>query len=185
MGSASVDQAAPATGGVTHPLECLTGDEIRAAVAAVKSDGRLDQHARFATVTLDPPSKEAVASYRPGDAIDRRVRLIIVPGQDSTVIEALVAVPSGEIVSWEERPDVRPALLFDDALRSIIALRESPEWRQAMARRGITELDKVQSTPGRPATSNGRSKMAGASPDASSTTANNRPTTATPGPSKG
>jgi primary-amine oxidase len=147
VGSASVDRAAPATGGVTHPLECLTGDEIRAAVAAVKSDGRLDQHARFATVTLDPPSNEAVSSYRLGDAIHRRVRLIIVPGQDSTVIEALVAVPSGEIVAWEERPDVRPALLFDDALRSIIALRECPEWQEAMTRRGITELDKVQIDP--------------------------------------
>ena len=137
----------PTTGGVTHPLEPLTAEEIRRSVAAVRAEGRLDKRARFATITLDTPPKEAVAAHRPGDPVPRQVRLIIVPGPDSTVIEALVALPSEEVVSWEERLDVRPALLFDDALRSIVALKEHPDWQQAMQRRGITDFDKVQIDP--------------------------------------
>jgi primary-amine oxidase len=142
-----VAETMPAAGVVTHPLEALTGDEIRRAVAAVKAGDRLDKRARFATVTLEPPAKAGLAAFRPGDPVARRVRLIIVPGEDCTVIEAVVDVTAGTIESWEQRTDVRPALLFDDSLKSIIALKENPEWQAAMGRRGITDFDKVQIDP--------------------------------------
>ena len=140
-------ELAGAVGTAVHPLEPLTAEEIRASVATVREDGRLDKRARFATITLEPPSKEVVAAHRPGDRVRRLVRLIIVPGTDSTVIEAVVAVPAQELVSWVERQDVRPALLFDDSLRSIVALGEDPDWQEAMRRRGITDFDKVQIDP--------------------------------------
>jgi primary-amine oxidase len=140
-------ELADSVGTVAHPLASITAEEIRTAVATVRADGRLDERARFATVTLDPPTKEALSRYRPGEPVQRRVRLIIVPGPDSAVIEALVSVPSGELVSWEERLEVCPALLFDDSLRSIIALHGHPEWQEAMRRRGITDFDKVQIDP--------------------------------------
>jgi primary-amine oxidase len=142
-----VDETVAAAGAVTHPLEALTGEEIRRAVATAKAGDRLDKRARFATVTLEPPAKADLATFRPGDPIARRVRLIIAPGEDCTVIEAVVDVTAGKIESWEERSDVRPALLFDDSLKSIIALKENPEWQAAMRRRGITDFDKVQIDP--------------------------------------
>ena len=144
---AAMTERAGAVGTAAHPLEPLTAEEIRASVAAVRADGRIDKRARFATITLEPPSKEVVAAHRPGDPVRRLVRLIIVPGTDSTVIEAVVAVPAQELVSWVERLDVRPALLFDDSLRSIVALGEDPDWQEAMRRRGITDFDKVQIDP--------------------------------------
>jgi primary-amine oxidase len=142
-----VTELAESVGTAAHPLEPITGEEIRAAVAAVRATGRLDNRARFATVTLEPPPKEVLAAHRPGDPVRRLVRLVIVPGLDSSVIEALVDGASGEIVSWEPRPDVRPALLFDDSLRSIQALEKHPDWQAAMRRRGITDFDKVQIDP--------------------------------------
>ncbi len=147
MTEATLDQTGDAAEVVTHPLDALTAAEIRAAVAAVRADSRLGEHARFASITLEPPPKEEVADHRPGDPVERRVRLIIVPGQDTTVIEAVVAVRSGAVLVWNERHDVRPALLFDDAMRSIVALRADPDWQEAMRRRGITEFDKVQIDP--------------------------------------
>ena len=132
---------------MTHPLEPLTPDEIRRAVTTVRATGRLDEAARFATITLDGPSKEALSSYRPGDPIERRVRLVIVPGPESTVVEAIVALPAEDIVSWDVRSGVRPALLFEESLRSIVALKEDPAWQQAIRRRGITDFDKVQIDP--------------------------------------
>ena len=131
----------------THPLEPLRADEILAAVAAVRETGRITESALFSTVTLDEPSKAAVIAHRPGDKVERRIHLLIVPGPEASVIEAVVALPDGEVVRWTERQGVRPALLFDDSYRATIALREDPDWQKAMARRGITDFDKVQIDP--------------------------------------
>ena len=130
-----------------HPLDPITPEEIKAAVAAARADGRLGEAARFATITLEPPSRETLAAFRPGTPVERRVRLIIVPGPETTVIEAVVAVPKGTVEHWEERAGVLPALLFEEAVTTIEALRANPEWRRAMERRGITDFDKVQIDP--------------------------------------
>ncbi|HEX3842250.1 MAG TPA: primary-amine oxidase [Acidimicrobiales bacterium] len=137
----------PTIEGVTHPLEPLTADEIRTAVKIVRESGRLDEGARFATITLEDPPKAKLAAYRAGDPVERRVSLVIVPGPESTVIEAVVAFPTAEIASWEVRSDVRPALLFEEAMRSIDALKADPDWRRAMRLRGITDFEKVQIDP--------------------------------------
>ena len=55
--------------------------------------GRLDEGALFSTVTLEEPTKTAVATHRSGMPPDRRVRLVVVPGPESSVTEAVVAVP--------------------------------------------------------------------------------------------
>ena len=125
---------------VGHPLEPLRADEITAAVAAVRESGRITDAALFSTVTLAEPTKESVSDHRPGDRVERRVQLLIVPGPESSVIEAEVALPGGELVRWTERDGVRPALLFDDSYRATIALRADPEWQKAMLRRGHHRL---------------------------------------------
>jgi primary-amine oxidase len=136
-----------------HPLEPITAEEIRTAVKTVRSDPRVNDGARFATVTLDEPSKSTLSAYRPGDPIERRVHLVIVPGPESTVIEVVVSMPGAgterdaEIVSWVERSDVRPALLFEESVRAINALKRDPDWQEAMRRRDITDFDKVQIDP--------------------------------------
>ena len=132
---------------VVHPLEPLRADEILAAVAAVRGSGRIDDGALFSTVTLAEPAKATVIAHRPGDKVERRVQLLIVPGPEASVIEAVVALPEGEVVRWTERQGVRPALLFDDSYRATIALRADPDWQKAMLRRGITDFDKVQIDP--------------------------------------
>jgi primary-amine oxidase len=132
---------------IAHPLESLRADEIRDAVAAVRATGRITAAALFSVVTLDEPGKDLVAAHRPGDPVERRVRLVVVPGPEASLVEVVVAVPAGEVVEWTERDGVRPALLFDDSYRAIVALREHPDWQQAMLRRGITDFDKVQIDP--------------------------------------
>ncbi|MGO8873075.1 MAG: primary-amine oxidase [Acidimicrobiales bacterium] len=131
----------------THPLDPLGADEIRAAVAAARGSGRVSETALFSMVTLDEPTRSEVDAHRPGRPFERRVRLVIVPGPESSLVEAVVALPSAEIVRWTERDGVRPALLFDDSYRAIVALRQDPDWQQAMIERGITDFDQVQIDP--------------------------------------
>jgi len=102
---------APAT---VHPLDALVADEIRAAVSVVRESGRVDDGVLFAMVTLDEPGRAVVAAHRPGDPVDRRVRLILLPAPEAAVVEAVVSLASGTIVEWTPRDGVRPALLFDD-----------------------------------------------------------------------
>ncbi|MEQ1785901.1 MAG: primary-amine oxidase [Acidimicrobiales bacterium] len=124
-----------------HPLEPLTADEITAAVAAARATGRLTDAARFSTVTLAEPAKDAL-----GDT-GRRARLVIVPGPECTLVEAIVAVDRGEVLGWTELDGVRPALGFEESFNAILALHEHAGFRAALAARGITDLDQVQIDP--------------------------------------
>ncbi len=130
-----------------HPLDALTADEIRSSVTIVRESGRVSDGVLFAMVTLDEPSREALAAHAPGDPVDRRVRLTILPGPEASVAEVVVSLATGDIVEWIPRPGMRPALLFDDSYRAILALRDHPEWQEAMRRRGITDFEKVQIDP--------------------------------------
>ncbi len=130
-----------------HPLEMLRGPEIEAAVALVRDTGRLSEAARFAYVGLEEPEKEALAAFAGGAAVPRRVRLVVVPGPQASVIEVVVDLTAGAVDSWEERAETRPALLFEESMFAIIACKEHPDWQAAMRRRGITDWDKVQTDP--------------------------------------
>ena len=133
---------------VRHPLDPLAADEIDAAVAAVRATGRLTDAARFSTITLDEPTKPALRGFEAGgDRPARRARLVVVPGPECTLVEAVVDLGSGDVVSWVERQDVRPALLFEESFNVIIALHGHDGFRAAMAKRGITDLDQVQMDP--------------------------------------
>jgi primary-amine oxidase len=136
------DRVAPSK---VHPLDALAAGEIQAAVTAVRATGRIADTALFSTVILDEPARSIAGPS--GDIGGRRVRMVIVPGPEASVVEAVVSLTDGEIVEWTERDGMRPALLFDDAFRSIVALRADPDWQAAMQRRGITDFEKVQIDP--------------------------------------
>ncbi len=130
-----------------HPLDPLREEEIRAAVAVVRGSDRIGEAARFAAIVLDEPPKDLVLAHTDGATIPRHVRLSIVPGPECRVIEAVVDTRAGQVVSWDEVDGVRPALLFEEAIRAIGALKEDPAWQAAMRARGITDLDHVQIDP--------------------------------------
>jgi primary-amine oxidase len=130
-----------------HPLAMVTGDEITRAVEIIRGTGRLTDDARFAHVVLHEPTKATVASWKPGDPIDRELRALVVPGPELLMIEAIVSVTAGEIREWREIEGMRPALLFLEAMNAIFTTKEHPEYIAALARRGITDLDSVQIDP--------------------------------------
>ncbi len=133
--------------GRRHPLELLTAGEICAAVNVVKSSGRVADAILFAAVTLDEPIKAELAGFAEGGETPRRLRLSIVPGPEARLIDAVVDVGSGAVVAWNDLDDVRPALLLDESFNAIIALHDHPDWVVALAKRGITDLTKVQIDP--------------------------------------
>lgn len=132
-----------------HPLEMLTAEEVAAAVAAVRAEGeasgRIGDGARFASIALGEPTKRALADHDAGRSVaPRRAVVTVVPGPAAHLLEATVTFADPPTVVWREIPDVRPALLMEEAFNGMIALIDHPEWVAALARRGFSEPEQVQ-----------------------------------------
>jgi primary-amine oxidase len=135
-----------------HPLAPLTGDEITAAREIVFASGRAvvpNEVLRFAYVGLADPPKEMVRAVDAGEdaAVDRRLRLVLLQGPESDVVEVLVSVTRGEIDRWEIVRDVRPPLQMEESIMVLAALHDHPEWNAALDRRGIVDKSMVQIDP--------------------------------------
>lgn len=130
---------------MAHPLDALSAAEIERATSIVRRERSTDEML-FSTVTLREPDKAVIGTYRHGDPVDREVLCVVVDGPNS-VAEAVVSVTADELRSWRHVPDAKPPLLFTEIVNAIEVLKASPEWRQALARRGVTDLDSVQIDP--------------------------------------
>ena len=130
-----------------HPLDALDAAEIHAAAEVLRADSRIADGALFAYFGLDEPSKDTVAGFTAGDPVERRIRVVVVPGPAADVLEAVVDIGRRAVVSCQEVPGVRPALLYGESFNAIVALHDHPEWQAALARRGITDLTRVQIDP--------------------------------------
>ena len=131
---------------VDHPLAALTASEIAAAVALVKADPTFTEATRFAYIGLQEPTRDELRAWAPGRPFDRRVRMMLVPGPEARVVEAVASLGTGE-VSVADVPGVRPGLLFEESFAAIVACHEDTQWQAAMRRRGIEDLDTVQIDP--------------------------------------
>lgn len=112
----------------------------------VSATGKLPETTRFAYVGLSEPDKDEVRAWRPGTHFDRRVRLVVVSGTEATLLEIVVSLAQGTVVRWDEI-EARPALLMEEAMGAIEAVRADGRWQAAMHKRGIEDLDTVQIDP--------------------------------------
>ena len=132
---------------MAHPLDMLTADEITRAVTLLRATGDVPEGALFAHVVLHEPAKDDLARWKAGDPIDREVRALIVPGPGLDLVEAVVSVTHGEVREWRVVEGMRPAILMTEAVNAMFTLKEHPDYRAALAKRGITDLDHVQIDP--------------------------------------
>ena len=173
-----------------HPLSPLNGDEIKAARQIVYDSGRAavaNEALRFAYVGLGDPPKDVVRAVDRGEpaVVDRQVRMVLLQGPESDVVEATVSVTRGEVVRWEAVEDVRPPLQMEEAYAAQLALQECAEWNAALDRRGIADRSLVQVDPWPAGRRSGSTTRRGAGSPSASPICGRRPTTtATPAPSR-
>jgi primary-amine oxidase len=128
---------------INHPLEPLTLDEIAAAVAIVRSQEPINAQFRFPCVTLHEPEKSVVLAFQPGDSINRKAFLILLDNATGHTYEAIVSLTQGTVLSWEHIPDVQPNIMADEIAECEAVVKAHPDFRAAIAKRGITDLDLV------------------------------------------
>ena len=130
----------------SHPLDPLAADEIRTAVAVVRKAQDLGDETRFPLITLREPDKGAVIAFRDGDPLDRDAFIVVLDRSGATY-EAVVSVTDKQVRSWRLVPGVQPSLMLEEMFLVGDIVKASPQWRDAMTRRGVTEFDRVQVDP--------------------------------------
>jgi primary-amine oxidase len=84
-----------------HPLDPLSADEIRAAVAILRRERDVGPRWRFGMIELREPSKRAL---RDGGAPSREAILSCWNRDDGRTYKAVVSIDDERVVSWEHRP---------------------------------------------------------------------------------
>lgn len=125
-----------------HPLEPLTVEEVRAAVALVRSQKQVGDRWRFPTVTLQEPHKDTVLAYQPGDECDRQAFLLLLDNDTGNTYEAVVSLTQQQVIRWTHLPDIQPNIMADELEDCEAAVRVHPDFQAAVARRGLA-LDQV------------------------------------------
>jgi primary-amine oxidase len=126
-----------------HPLDPLTPDEIRAAARIARTDLRLST-AQFASILLNEPAKAAVIAWRPGQSLPRQARLLAMT--PAALFEVVADLTAGRVVSIIERKGVEPPVMASEFEAAKVVLT-NPEFRAALARRGVTDMEKLFCSP--------------------------------------
>ncbi len=124
---------------VRHPLDPLTWDEYWTIVEVLKQSERTDEKTKFWLVNLKEPPKSDVLAWQPGDEIPRSAFAVL--RQGPKIYEAAIDLADRKVTSWEEVEGV--SIPVDDEERDSInvLVKKNVEWRAAMERRGITDLE--------------------------------------------
>ncbi len=126
-----------------HPLDPLTADEIRQAAAILRRDAGVTDRWRFASIELREPSKQAVGDHEPGQPVTREARVVCWNRDDGQVYKALVSLTADRIATWRQEPDGQPNMTLDEFHECDQALRREPRVIEALAGRGIRDMDRV------------------------------------------
>jgi primary-amine oxidase len=133
-----------------HPLDRLTAGEINATRALIDAANIVTPATRYAYVGLEEPPKAEVLAFRLGDEVTRRVRATLLDLDTGRTRVAIVSLSSAEVESVTEvdpRVDGHAPVLDDDLFAVDEIVKSDPGWREAMARRGVTDLDLVRPCP--------------------------------------
>ncbi len=138
---ADVPGAAPG-----HPLDPATGDEYLAGRQILADAGLLGDTARFAYYGLDEPSKAEAAAGAPA----RRLRAFLIDVSTGQSADVVVSLGGRRVVSrrvLDPRTDGQVPIINEDFGVAEEVVRADPDWRAAMARRGLTDVTKLRACP--------------------------------------
>src|SRR5690242_15937397 len=126
-----------------HPLDPLTGDEIRQAVGILAGDGRVGPATRFVSVSLREPAKHEVASFLPGQPFGREAFIVVLEPREHMTYEAVVSVTARAVLSWRPVPGARAPVTLGEYDECERVVRADERFRAGLRRRGIHNPDQV------------------------------------------
>lgn len=131
-----------------HPLNPLTGDEIKQAANIIKQTEHYKKGMRFSQISLREPDKELVwQSVIEGTSPDFERIACITLLDGPHVIEAQVNLAKNSLLNWTPVKNVHGMVLLDDFVTVQQAIENSPEYEAALKKRGISSAKEVVATP--------------------------------------
>lgn len=124
-----------------HPLDPLSPEEIRIAIASIAATGRATSATRAAIVALAEPEKTRVAAWRKGDPMVRKAYVAL--RLEGTTVEATVDLVSGTVETWELVPGAQTPILSAEWALAQGLVKADARWQNAMRRRGYQQFDDI------------------------------------------
>lgn len=136
--------------GVTHPLEPATAAEFEAGREILQRAGVLTPTVRFSYYGLEEPPKAEVLAYQAGSPVERRLRALLVDIVTGALTDVVVSVTGGGVIQSRMVDPLREGqfpILDVEFERAEQIVHADEGWRQAMARRGLTDVTKIRACP--------------------------------------
>jgi primary-amine oxidase len=130
-----------------HPLDPASAAEYRAGREIMAAAGLLAESVRFAYYGLEEPHKDDVLAAQ---APDRRLRAFLIDVDSGESTDVVVSVTREEVISTrvlDPRTDGQMPILNQDFAVTEEMVRADPDWRAAMAKRGLTDVSKIRLCP--------------------------------------
>ena len=134
---------------VDHPLTPLSADEIREVRRIVDEHGLLGDSVRFVYAALEEPHKDVVLAFRPGDAIERRARIMLLDRAIGKGTDAIVSITDNAVVYEHTVDPVTEGQvpILDEEFGDIEAmLLACDQWVAAIRKRDL-DPEKVRAVP--------------------------------------
>jgi primary-amine oxidase len=129
-----------------HPLDPLTGDELRDAVNILKAAHRISASSRFPTLQLQEPDKNSVLRWQPGNSLQRKAFAVIF--DSGRTFESVVDLTQRRVDSFKEIVGVQPSILTEEQLVTAQAVPlADPAFQAALHLRGITNFSTLICAP--------------------------------------
>jgi primary-amine oxidase len=128
-----------------HPLDALTPPEIGKAVALLRAANHLTDSDQIVSLSLVEPQKTVVKGWTVGKPFGREAQAVVLgKGQ---LAEARLDLSHGKIDSWTPVANRQASLTVEEILAAADIVKKDAGWREAVARRGITNFDAVACFP--------------------------------------
>src|SRR5271170_7877278 len=130
-----------------HPLDPATAGEYLAGREIMAAAGLLADPVRFAYYGLEEPSKDEV---RGGGPVDRRLRAFLLDLKNGESTDVVVSLTRGSVLSARAVDTAAEGQLpIIDSEYHLVEeiLAADPQWRAALARRGLTDMSKIRIAP--------------------------------------
>ncbi len=161
MTDTATARAGAAAARPAHPLDPASAAEYLAGREILAAAGLLGESVRFAYYGLEEPAKDEVITVtgwaagrpspsQPSGRPDRRLRVFLIDVRTGESADVVVSLTSEQVVSrrvLDPRTDGQLPILTEDFAVAEEIVRADPQWRAAMARRGLTDVTKIRTCP--------------------------------------
>jgi primary-amine oxidase len=132
----------------THPLDPLSDAEVATAVKILRDSNKLADSHRFVSCVLLEPSKQVVQEHQPGQPFPRQAFFVLLDNATGVGYESIVDLNHNTIARFDALPEgVHPAIMLDEFGECEEAVKRSPEFQEALKKRGVTAVDLVMVEP--------------------------------------